>query len=135
MKSIRLAPDEQTAIFTVAAGLPHPRLTIGPTFLRFTGANRDAKNCSACDAGTQRFASGATASWAAGSYWPLIADTYSPEPTVGVCSGRYEPNVQGWPSVSRTWYSREPKSVSVGELTISAPADRALWKCTSTSSP
>lgn len=31
------------------------------TSLRFTGANRDAEKCSACDAATQRFASGATA--------------------------------------------------------------------------
>ncbi len=49
-------------------------------------------------------------------------------------SGRYLPNVQKCPSTSRAWYSREPKSVSVGGLVISAPADSACWKCASRSS-
>lgn len=38
--------------------------TVRLTFLRFTGANRDAQKYRTREAVTQRFASGATASWA-----------------------------------------------------------------------
>src|SRR5574341_65635 len=47
--------------------------------------------------------------------------------------GRYVPNVQKCPSMSRAWYSRKPKSVSLGSLRISAPAIRARSKCASRS--